>query len=80
LQVVQDNGFRPVWNRTMTFEIAMPELACICFTVFDEDMFGDSAAIGQASKSVSWPHSLVVTVHLPLLFSLFYQFGQRPCT
>lgn len=47
-QVVQDNGFKPFWNEKMPLLISMPELACICITVFDEDMFGDSNAIGQA--------------------------------
>ena len=46
--IVQDNGFKPYWNKEMKLEISMPELACIKFTVFDEDMFGDSNAIGQA--------------------------------
>lgn len=47
-KVVQDNGFRPYWNESKVLEISMPELACVSFTVYDEDMFGDSNAIGQA--------------------------------
>jgi phosphatidylinositol phospholipase C gamma-1 len=47
-KVVQDNGFKPRWNQSFGLEISMPELACINITVFDEDMFGDSSAIGQA--------------------------------
>ena len=47
-RVIQDNGFKPTWNETFKFEISMPELACLVFTVNDEDMFGDSNAIGQA--------------------------------
>eukprot|EP00039_Didymoeca_costata_P019874 m.339251 g.339251 ORF g.339251 m.339251 type:complete len:1330 (+) comp18723_c0_seq1:312-4301(+) len=46
--VVQDNGFKPFWNYRMTMVVSMPELASLCITVFDEDMFGDSNAIGQA--------------------------------
>lgn len=46
--IVPDNGFKPYWNQEVKLEIAMPELACIKFTVYDEDMFGDSNAIGQA--------------------------------
>lgn len=46
--IVADNGFKPYWNQEVRLEIAMPELACIKFTVYDEDMFGDSNAIGQA--------------------------------
>lgn len=47
-RVVTDNGFNPVWNETITCQIGMPELACLGITVFDEDMFGDANAIGQA--------------------------------
>jgi phosphatidylinositol phospholipase C gamma-1 len=47
-KIIQDNGFRPYWNESKVLEISMPELACISFTVYDEDMFGDSNAIGQA--------------------------------
>lgn len=47
-KMVKFNGFRPVWDEEMTLEISMPELACIVFTVFDEDQFGDSNAVGQA--------------------------------
>ena len=46
--IIPDNGFKPYWNQEVKLEIAMPELACIKFTVYDEDMFGDSNAIGQA--------------------------------
>jgi phosphatidylinositol phospholipase C gamma-1 len=49
---VSTNGFRPNWNETVTLEISMPELAVITFTVYDEDQFGDSNAIGQASLPI----------------------------
>jgi len=47
-RVESDNGFKPKWNETFKFEVSMPELACLCFTVNDEDMFGEANAIGQA--------------------------------
>lgn len=46
-KVVVDNGFNPVWDESCAFQVAMPELACLCFTVMDEDNFGDANAIGQ---------------------------------
>ena len=51
-KVVPTNGFRPTWNEMVTLEVSMPELAVLTFTVFDEDQFGDSNAIGQASLPI----------------------------
>jgi phosphatidylinositol phospholipase C gamma-1 len=51
-KVVQNNGFRPRWDEVIMLELSMPELACITFTIFDEDQFGDSNAIGQATIPV----------------------------
>jgi phosphatidylinositol phospholipase C gamma-1 len=48
-----DNGFNPIWNETCEFEIFNPYFALIRFLVLDEDMFGDSNFIGQATYPVS---------------------------
>jgi len=44
---VQDNGFAAAWNEDAEFSVPMPELACLRFIVYDEDMFQDANAIGQ---------------------------------
>lgn len=49
---IADNGFNPVWKETSEFEIMNPAVAFIRFVVNDEDMFGDSNFIGQATYSV----------------------------
>ena len=59
-QVVRDNGLTPVWNETFQFEVSMPELACLCITVFDEDIFGDSNAIGQSVLPLGTKDSLTL--------------------
>eukprot|EP00752_Nemacystus_decipiens_P001301 g1292.t1 len=40
-KVIQDNGFNPVWNEVSTFEIKMPEMALLMFTVMDKDVNKD---------------------------------------
>jgi phosphatidylinositol phospholipase C gamma-1 len=47
-RMIPDNGFNPVWNETLSFDVSLPELACLGITVFDQDMFDDFNAIGQA--------------------------------
>lgn len=42
-----------MWNETCEFEIFNPYFALIRFLVQDEDMFGDSNFIGQATYPVS---------------------------
>ncbi|EGD83199.1 phospholipase C gamma [Salpingoeca rosetta] len=52
-----DNGFCPAWveavdgrtcwNEEVSFNVDMPELACLRIVVQDEDMFGDANTIGQ---------------------------------
>lgn len=42
-----------MWNESCEFEIANPYFALLRFMVQDEDMFGDSNFIGQASYPVS---------------------------
>ncbi|CAM9357091.1 unnamed protein product [Ectocarpus sp. 6 AP-2014] len=40
-KVIQDNGFNPIWNEISTFEITMPEVALLMFTVMDKDVNKD---------------------------------------
>lgn len=46
--VVADNGLCPVWNESVQFKVAVPEMACLRFVVQEKDMFGDPRPIGQA--------------------------------
>ncbi|XP_054273965.1 1-phosphatidylinositol 4,5-bisphosphate phosphodiesterase gamma-1-like [Macrosteles quadrilineatus] len=48
-KTVADNGLNPVWNDSVSFEVMNPSLALLRFQVQDEDMFGDSNFIGQAT-------------------------------
>lgn len=48
-----DNGFNPVWNEICEFDVINPHFALLRFVVQDEDVFGDSNFIGQATYSVS---------------------------
>jgi len=41
-----------MWNETCEFEVFNPYFALIRFLVQDEDMFGDSNFIGQATYPV----------------------------
>lgn len=47
-----DNGLNPIWNDFCDLDILNPELALLRFVVQDEDMFGDSNFIGQATYPV----------------------------
>ncbi|XP_076750014.1 small wing phospholipase C gamma 1 isoform X2 [Xylocopa sonorina] len=51
-RTITDNGFNPMWNESCEFEIFNPYFAFIRFVVQDEDMFGDSNFIGQATYPV----------------------------
>lgn len=42
-----------MWNESCEFLVANPYLALLRFVVQDEDMFGDSNFIGQATYPVS---------------------------
>lgn len=46
-RTIPDNGFNPVWNESVDFNINLPELACLAVTVLDEDMFGDTTPVAQ---------------------------------
>ncbi|PNF30464.1 1-phosphatidylinositol 4,5-bisphosphate phosphodiesterase gamma-1 [Cryptotermes secundus] len=52
-KTVSDNGFNPVWNEICEFDVINPHFALLRFVVQDEDVFGDSNFIGQATYSVS---------------------------
>ncbi|CAB0038593.1 unnamed protein product [Trichogramma brassicae] len=51
-RTVADNGFNPMWTESCEFLVYNPYLAMIRFVVQDEDMFGDSDFIGQATYPV----------------------------
>ncbi|XP_026687233.1 1-phosphatidylinositol 4,5-bisphosphate phosphodiesterase gamma-1 [Diaphorina citri] len=48
-KTVSDNGFNPTWNESCEFTVHNPEMALLRFVCQDEDMFGDSNFIGQAT-------------------------------
>ncbi|XP_051158448.1 1-phosphatidylinositol 4,5-bisphosphate phosphodiesterase gamma-1 isoform X2 [Leptopilina boulardi] len=52
-KTVVDNGFNPIWNETCEFEIINPCIALLRFVIQDEDMFGDSNFIAQATYPVT---------------------------
>ncbi|XP_060600026.1 1-phosphatidylinositol 4,5-bisphosphate phosphodiesterase eta-2-like isoform X4 [Ruditapes philippinarum] len=39
--VVKNNGFKPVWNERLLFDIEVPELALVRFVVYDSDRYVD---------------------------------------
>uniref|UniRef100_A0A8C6XI47 Phosphoinositide phospholipase C n=1 Tax=Naja naja TaxID=35670 RepID=A0A8C6XI47_NAJNA len=39
-RVVDDNGFNPMWEETLVFNIGMPEIALVRFLVWDHDPIG----------------------------------------
>ncbi|XP_052232765.1 1-phosphatidylinositol 4,5-bisphosphate phosphodiesterase delta-1-like isoform X2 [Dreissena polymorpha] len=39
--VVKNNGFKPIWNETLMFEVDVPELALARLTVWDSDRYVD---------------------------------------
>ncbi|XP_063173809.1 1-phosphatidylinositol 4,5-bisphosphate phosphodiesterase eta-2 [Candoia aspera] len=39
-RVVDDNGFNPMWEETLVFNICMPEIALVRFLVWDHDPIG----------------------------------------
>nr|XP_034180308.1 1-phosphatidylinositol 4,5-bisphosphate phosphodiesterase gamma-1 isoform X2 [Osmia lignaria] len=51
-KTIPDNGFNPMWNESCEFEVLNSYFAFIRFVVQDEDMFGDSNFIGQATFPV----------------------------
>ncbi|XP_011505251.1 PREDICTED: 1-phosphatidylinositol 4,5-bisphosphate phosphodiesterase gamma-1 [Ceratosolen solmsi marchali] len=51
-KLIADNGFNPIWNESCEFQVTNPNLAFLRFVVLDEDMFGDSNFIGQATYPI----------------------------
>ncbi|XP_066541402.1 1-phosphatidylinositol 4,5-bisphosphate phosphodiesterase eta-1 [Hoplias malabaricus] len=51
-RVVDDNGFNPVWEETLSFTIHMPEMALIRFLVWDHDPIGRDF-VGQRTVAFS---------------------------
>ncbi|XP_075274549.1 1-phosphatidylinositol 4,5-bisphosphate phosphodiesterase eta-1 isoform X2 [Opisthocomus hoazin] len=51
-RVVDDNGFNPVWEETLTFTIHMPEMALVRFLVWDHDPIGRDF-VGQRTLAFS---------------------------
>ncbi|XP_031813414.1 1-phosphatidylinositol 4,5-bisphosphate phosphodiesterase eta-1 isoform X2 [Sarcophilus harrisii] len=51
-RVVDDNGFNPVWEETLTFTIHMPDIALVRFLVWDHDPIGRDF-IGQRTVTFS---------------------------
>ncbi|CAL8091039.1 unnamed protein product [Orchesella dallaii] len=46
---IAENGFNPFWNEKFTIKVLNPDLALIRFSISDEDSFGDSHFVGQAT-------------------------------
>ncbi|XP_032643296.1 1-phosphatidylinositol 4,5-bisphosphate phosphodiesterase eta-1 [Chelonoidis abingdonii] len=51
-RVVDDNGFNPVWEETLTFTIHVPEIALVRFLVWDHDPIGRDF-VGQRTVAFS---------------------------
>uniref|UniRef100_A0AAY4DNX6 Phosphoinositide phospholipase C n=1 Tax=Denticeps clupeoides TaxID=299321 RepID=A0AAY4DNX6_9TELE len=51
-RVVDDNGFNPVWEETLTFTVHMPEVALVRFLVWDHDPIGRDF-VGQRTVAFS---------------------------
>ncbi|KAG7210373.1 hypothetical protein KM043_011907 [Ampulex compressa] len=68
-KTITDNGFNPMWNENCELEILNPYFALIRFVVQDEDMFGDSNFIGQATYPVRCLRTGYRSVPLKNIFS-----------
>ncbi|XP_006868017.1 PREDICTED: 1-phosphatidylinositol 4,5-bisphosphate phosphodiesterase eta-1 isoform X2 [Chrysochloris asiatica] len=51
-RVVDDNGFNPVWEETLTFTVHLPEIALVRFLVWDHDPIGRDF-VGQRTVTFS---------------------------
>ncbi|XP_054478661.1 1-phosphatidylinositol 4,5-bisphosphate phosphodiesterase delta-1-like isoform X2 [Anoplopoma fimbria] len=45
--VVGNNGFNPAWNENFQFDVYVPELALVRFTIEDHDSTSDNEFVGQ---------------------------------
>ncbi|XP_076339303.1 1-phosphatidylinositol 4,5-bisphosphate phosphodiesterase delta-4-like isoform X4 [Tachypleus tridentatus] len=72
--VVKNNGFFPIWNEKLTFDIQMPDLAIVVFTVKDECMTGRNFRLGRYalpfnSISEGYRHIHLVDDHHSVIIS-----------
>ena len=49
---IESNGLNPSFGEEYEFQVTMPEMACLGITVYNVDMFGDPAPIGQRFISI----------------------------
>jgi len=63
-EVIKNNGFHPVWNQEMVFEVAVPQLAIIYFQVMDHESYGKNELVAQHSIPFSSLQQGFRTVHL----------------
>lgn len=52
MTLLADNGFNAIWNEFCEFDVANPAFALLRFVIQDEDSFGESNFIGQATYPV----------------------------
>uniref|UniRef100_A0A3P9CAV9 Phosphoinositide phospholipase C n=1 Tax=Maylandia zebra TaxID=106582 RepID=A0A3P9CAV9_9CICH len=62
-RVVHDNGFNPMWEETLVFNIQMPQIALVRFQVWDHDPIGRDF-IGQRTVAFTSMMPGGVPVHL----------------
>eukprot|EP00999_Lentomonas_sp_LEN2_P002896 NODE_75_length_2456_cov_88.420781_g54_i0.p1 GENE.NODE_75_length_2456_cov_88.420781_g54_i0~~NODE_75_length_2456_cov_88.420781_g54_i0.p1 ORF type:complete len:664 (-),score=98.03 NODE_75_length_2456_cov_88.420781_g54_i0:17-2008(-) len=60
----KDNGFKPIWDESFVFEITMPELALLRFSVYDDTGLAGDDMIGQATIPLDSVRSGYRHVHL----------------
>jgi len=63
-KVVPNNGFNPMWNETIVFNLSRPDLAQILFDVYDQDKLSKDDFIGWASIPISSLQEGYRSVHL----------------
>ncbi|XP_033104785.1 1-phosphatidylinositol 4,5-bisphosphate phosphodiesterase delta-1-like isoform X2 [Anneissia japonica] len=73
-EVVENNGFNPHWNHEMEFDVKVPELSLLRFTVYDYDMSTKNDFIGQytipvTSMQLGYTHMPLYTDTEELLYS-----------
>jgi phosphatidylinositol phospholipase C delta len=61
---VHNNGFHPVWNHTMTFDVRVPQLALVHFQVKDYEAYSRDETVAQYCLPFSSLQQGVRTVHL----------------
>eukprot|EP00730_Choanoeca_flexa_P005512 TRINITY_DN11963_c0_g1_i1.p1 TRINITY_DN11963_c0_g1~~TRINITY_DN11963_c0_g1_i1.p1 ORF type:complete len:1115 (+),score=324.74 TRINITY_DN11963_c0_g1_i1:98-3442(+) len=66
-KVINNNGFNPVWQESMQFNVRYPELATLTFEVYDDDTFNGDDFIATASIPVTSLQQGYRVVHLQSL-------------